>query len=145
MNSFERVSSFTYAKSPEGWGLCNDGSNIYKSDGTENIWLLDPETLEETTKIQVYTNKGKIIGLNELEFINGRIYSNRYQKNGVAIINPENGAIEGVIDFTPLRNLVTQHEQLDVLNGIAYNPETQTIFVTGKLWDKLFEVEVFEK
>ncbi|MBO6606756.1 glutaminyl-peptide cyclotransferase [Psychroserpens sp.] len=145
VNSFERISSFTYSKSPEGWGICNDGTNIYKSDGTENIWLLNPETLEEMSKIQVYTNKGKIIGLNELEYINGRIYSNRYQKNGVAIINPENGGIEGVIDFTPLRKLVTQHDQLDVLNGIAYNPETGTIFVTGKLWDKLFEVEVFEK
>ena len=144
-NSFERISSFKYAKSPEGWGICNDGTHIYKSEGTENIWLLDPETLEETSKIQVYTNRGKIIGLNELEFINGRIYSNRYQKNGVAIINPENGGIEGVIDFTPLRSLVTQHNDLDVLNGIAYNPDTQTIFVTGKLWDKLFEVEVFEK
>ncbi len=145
VNSFERLSSFTYAKSPEGWGICNDGKTIYKSDGTENIWILNPETLEETSKIQVYTNKGKIIGLNELEYINGRIYSNRYQKNGVAIINPETGGIEGVIDFTPLRKLVTQHDQLDVLNGIAYNPETETIFVTGKLWDKLFEVEVFEK
>lgn len=145
VNSFERISSFTYAKSPEGWGICNDGNTIYKSDGTENIWILNPDTLEETSKIQVYTNKGKIIGLNELEYINGRIYSNRYQKNGVAIINPENGGIEGVIDFTPLRKLVTQHDQLDVLNGIAYNPDTQTIFVTGKLWDKLFEVEVFEK
>lgn len=145
VNSFERISSFTYAKSPEGWGICNDGNTIYKSDGTENIWILNPETLEETSKVQVYTHKGKIIGLNELEYINGRIYSNRYQKNGVAIINPDTGGIEGVIDFTPLRKLVTQHDQLDVLNGIAYNPETETIFVTGKLWDKLFEVEVFEK
>ncbi|SDS52046.1 Glutamine cyclotransferase [Formosa sp. Hel1_31_208] len=145
VNTFEKKSSFSYGKSKEGWGICNDGKSIYKSDGTENIWILDSETLTEASKIQVYTNKGKIIGLNELEYIEGKIYANRYQKNGVAIINPSNGAIEGVIDFSPLRKLVTQHEGLDVLNGIAYNPETKTIFVTGKRWDKLFEVEVFEK
>jgi len=145
VNTFEKKSSFTFGKSKEGWGICNDGTNIYKSDGTEQIWLLNPETLVEDSKLQVYTNKGKIIGMNELEYVNGKIYANRYQKNGVAIINPKNGAIEGVIDFSSLHNLVTQHPGLDVLNGIAYNPETKTLFVTGKRWDKLFEVEVFEK
>lgn len=142
VNTFERKSSFKYGQSKEGWGLCNDDEVIYKSDGTENIWILDPETLVEKDHIQAYTNKGKIIGLNELEWINGKIYSNRYQKNGVAIINPQNGAIEGVIDFSSLIKKVKQHSQLDVLNGIAYNPETKTIFVTGKNWDKLFEVEI---
>ncbi|WP_460219161.1 glutaminyl-peptide cyclotransferase [Psychroserpens sp. MEBiC05023] len=145
LSPFKKTSSFTYGQSKEGWGICNDGERFYKSDGTENIWLLNPKTLVEDGKLQVYTNKGKIIGLNELEYINGKIYANRYQKNGVAIINPKNGAIEGVIDFSPLHKLVTQHQGLDVLNGIAYNPETNTIFVTGKRWDKLFEVEVFEK
>ncbi len=144
-NTFEKTSSFKYGQSKEGWGLCNDGTTLYKSDGSEDIWLLNPETLAETSKIQVYTNKGKIIGINEMEWINGKIFANRYQKNGVAIINPKNGAVEGVIDFTPLRSKVTQHQGLDVLNGIAYNPETQTLFVTGKRWDKIFEVEVFEK
>lgn len=145
VDTFEKTSSFKYGKSKEGWGICNDGKQLYKSDGTENIWLLNPETLAEEGHLQVYTNKGKIIGLNELEYIHGRIYANRYQKNGVAIINPENGAIEGVVDFSPLRKLVTQHDGLDVLNGIAYNPDTKTIFVTGKRWDKLFEVEVLEQ
>lgn len=145
IDTFEKTSSFTYGDSKEGWGICNDGRTIYKSDGTEHIWLLNPETLIENSKLQVYTNKGKIIGINELEYINGKIYANRYQKNGVAIINPKNGAIEGVIDFSPLIKRVTQHEGLDVLNGIAYNPETETLFITGKRWDKLFEVEVFEK
>lgn len=145
VNTFERISSFKYGQSKEGWGICNDGNILYKSDGTENIWLLNSETLAEDYKLQVYTNKGKIVGLNEMEWINGKIYANRYQKNGVAIINPKNGAVEGVIDFSPLRQLVTQHQGLDVLNGIAYNPETETIFVTGKRWDKLFEVKVFEK
>jgi glutamine cyclotransferase len=145
VNTFEKKSSFTYGISKEGWGICNDGTNIYKSDGTEQIWLLNPETLVEDSKLQVYTNKGKIIGMNELEYVNGKIYANRYKKNGVAIINPKNGAIEGVIDFSPLHNLVKQHPGLDVLNGIAYNPDTKTLFITGKRWDKLFEVEVFEK
>lgn len=145
VDTFERTSSFKYGQSKEGWGICNDGTTLYKSDGTENIWLLNPKTLTEDSKLQVYTNKGKIVELNEMEWINGKIYVNRYQKNGVAIINPKNGAVEGVIDFSPLRQMVTQHQGLDVLNGIAYNPETKTIFVTGKRWDKLFEVEVFEK
>ena len=143
--SLEKTGSFKYGQSKEGWGICNDGQQLYKSDGTDRIWYLNPETLAEESHIQVYTNKGKIVGLNELEYVNGKIYANRYQKNGVAIINPKNGAIEGVIDFSPLRKLVTQHKGLDVLNGIAYNPETNTLFVTGKRWDKLFEVEVFEK
>ena len=145
VNTFEKLSSFKYGNSKQGWGLCNNDKIIYKSDGTEKIWLLDPETLIEQEFIQVYTNKGKIIGINEMEWIDGKIYANRYQKNGVAIINPKNGAVIGVIDFTPLKKKVKQHESLDVLNGIAYNPKTKSIFVTGKRWDKLFEVEIIEK
>ncbi|TJY36039.1 glutaminyl-peptide cyclotransferase [Pontimicrobium aquaticum] len=145
VNTFEKKSNFKYGKSKEGWGICNDGNVLYKSDGTERIWLLNPDTLAEIDHFQAYTNKGKISNLNELEWINGKIYANRYQKNGVAIINPENGAIEGVIDFSSLKNKVKQHPTLDVLNGIAYNPDTRTIFVTGKHWDTLFEVEIVEK
>ena len=144
VDTFERKSTFKFGKSQEGWGICNDGKMLYKSDGTEKIWYLNPETLVEDDHIQVYTNKGKIGKLNELEWINGKIYANIYQKNGVVIINPENGATEAVIDFSPLKEHVTKHKGLDVLNGIAYNPETQTIFVTGKRWDKLFEVKIIE-
>lgn len=143
--TLEKTGSFNYGKSKEGWGLCNDGKTIYKSDGTHTIWKLNPETLAEEGFIQVFTNTGKIESLNELEYINGKIYANIYQRNGVLIINPKNGAVEGVIDFSPLQKLVKQHPELDVLNGIAYNPDTKTIFVTGKNWDKLFEVEVFVK
>lgn len=145
VNTFDKLSSFKYGNSKEGWGLCNHDNIIYKSDGTEKIWLLNPETLTELEYIQIYTNKGKIVGINEMEWIDGKIYANRYQKNGVAIINPKNGAVIGVIDFTSLKKKVTQHKDLDVLNGIAYNPKTKTIFVTGKRWDKLFEVEIVEK
>jgi glutamine cyclotransferase len=143
--NLEKTGTFKYNQSKEGWGLCNDGNMLWKSDGTEKIWILNPETLSEIDYIQAYTNKGKISNLNELEWVNGKIYANRYQKNGVAIINPENGAIEGVIDFSPLKDKVAQHAGLDVLNGIAFNPDTKTIFVTGKHWNKLFEVEIVEK
>lgn len=145
LDSFDQIGVFRYDQSKEGWGLCNDGTKLYKSDGTENIWTLNTETLTEEDHIEVYTNKGKIPSLNELEWIDGKIYANIYQRNGVAIINPSTGAVEGVIDFTPLKDQVTQHDGLDVLNGIAYNPETNSIFVTGKRWDKLFEVRIFKK
>ena len=145
MNTFEKTGNFRYGNSKEGWGICNDKQVLYKSDGTEKIWIINPETLVEESYIQAFHNKGKVVGLNELEWVDGKIYANRYQKNGVAIINPTNGAIEGVIDFSPLKKQVKQHSGLDVLNGIAYNSETKTLFVTGKRWDKLFEVEIVKK
>ena len=144
LETFDKKSSFKYGKSKEGWGLCNDGKQLYKSDGTDKIWILDSNTLAEKEYIQTYT-KWKIVGMNELEWVNGKIYANRYQLDGVAIINPKNGAVEGVIDFRSLKKKVTQHQGLDFLNGIAYNPETKTLFVTGKRWDKLFEVEIIEQ
>ena len=142
VNTFEKLGSFNYGQSKEGWGLCNDGQQLYKTDGSENIWILNAETLEEERFVQAYTNKGRLINLNELEWVEGKIYANRYQKNGVAIINPINGAIEAVLDFKDLKNKVTNHPGLDVLNGMAYNPDTKTLFVTGKRWDKLFEVRI---
>ena len=145
VNTFEKLNIFRYNNSKEGWGICNDGKSLYKSDGTEKIWTLNTTTVSEDDKIEVYTNKAKIKSLNELEWINGKIYANIYQQNGVVIVNPKNGAVEGVIDFSPLKDLVKQHSGLDVLNGIAYNPETETIFVTGKRWDKLFEVKIVKK
>ncbi len=142
VNSFESLGNFKYGQSKEGWGLCNDGTQLYKTDGSENIWILNAKTLEEERFVQAYTNKGRLTNLNELEWVEGKIYANRYQKNGVAIINPINGAIEAVIDFKALKNKVTAHPDLDVLNGMAYNSETKTLFVTGKRWDKLFEVRI---
>ena len=144
VKSFEQIETFNYGQSKEGWGLCNDGQKFYKSDGSEFLWLLNPITLAEEGSLQAYTNKGKLTNLNELEWVNGKIYANRYQKNGVAIINPQNGAIEAVIDFKALKTKVTKHQGLDVLNGMAYNPQTNTLFVTGKRWDKLFEVRIIE-
>ncbi|MEM9679640.1 MAG: glutaminyl-peptide cyclotransferase [Bacteroidota bacterium] len=145
LNTFEQIGMFRYDSSIEGWGLCNDGNSLYKSDGTDKIWTLNTTTLTEDGKIEAYMDTNSIGQLNELEWINGKIYANIYQQDGVAIIDPSSGAVEGVIDFKPLKKLVTQHPKLDVLNGIAYNPETETIFVTGKNWDKLFEVKIIER
>jgi glutamine cyclotransferase len=144
IDSFEQIETFNYGQSKEGWGLCNDGQKFYKSDGSEFLWFLNPNSLAEEGALQAYTNKGKLTNLNELEWVDGKIYANRYQKNGVAIINPENGAIEAVIDFKALKTKVTKHQGLDVLNGMAYNPKTKTLFVTGKRWDKLFEVKIIK-
>ncbi len=145
VNTFEKLSTFNYGTSKEGWGICNDGKTLYKSDGTEKIWLINPKNLTEKSHIEVYTEKGNIPSLNELEWIDGKIFANIYQRNGVVIINPKTGGVEGVIDFKPLKALVTQHPGLDVLNGIAYHPERKTIFVTGKNWDKLFEVKIMKQ
>ncbi|WP_299116748.1 glutaminyl-peptide cyclotransferase [uncultured Winogradskyella sp.] len=142
VNTFEKLNTFNYGTSKEGWGICNDGKTLYKSDGTDKIWLLNADNLTEQSHIEVYTEKGKIPALNELEWIDGKIFANIYHRNGVVIINPKTGGVEGVIDFKPLKQLVKQHNELDVLNGIAYHPERKTIFVTGKNWDKLFEVKI---
>ena len=142
---FNKFGTFDYGKSKEWWGLCNDGSFIYKSDGTNKIWVLDPETLQEIRFIEVLTNKSRIKNINELEYIDGKIYANTYQFNRdvVIVINPLNGVVERVIDFSGIRDRVTQKADLDVMNGIAYFDGK--MFVTGKNWDKLFEVEIVSR
>ena len=143
--TLERKGSFQYGKSKEGWGLCNDGSRIYKSDGTEKIWILDPETLEELDYIEIVTDKSVFNKANELEYVDGKIYANVWQKESMMIINASTGAIEGVVNFGGLKQRVRQHSNLDVFNGIAYHPGRRTFFVTGKNWDKLFEVKLLKK
>lgn len=149
IDNFEKTGSFAYNKSEQGWGLTNDGEKLYKSDGTEKIWILNATTLAEESYIQTLTHRTVSSQLNELEWVEGKIYANTYQKDGVAIINPENGAIEGLINFKGLRNKLSNESDLDpvndVLNGIAYNPNTKKLYVTGKNWDKLFEVEIVKR
>jgi len=139
------IGIFNYENSKEGWGLCNDGNYIYKSDGTSKIWRLDPNTLEEVDFIDVMTDKSRIKNINELEYIDGKIYANTYQQNRdvVIVINPSNGIVENVIDFSGLRDKVLQTPDLDVMNGIAFN--NGKLFVTGKNWDKVFEVKIYSK
>jgi len=149
LNKFEKVDSFQYGESTQGWGLCNDGEKIYKSDGTEKIWFLNPTTLVEEGYIDIVTNKSVFNNANELEYVDGKIYANVYQRSGVMIINAETGAIEGVVNFGGLDKNVTKGENWkptdNVLNGIAYHPTRKTFFVTGKDWDKLFEVKISKK
>lgn len=142
---FKKIDSFKYNQSKEGWGLCNDGNKIYKSDGTEKIWFLNPETMAEEGHFETVTNTSIFNKANELEYVDGKIYANVYQKESMMIIDAQSGAIEGVINFGGLKEKVTQHQHLDVLNGVAYHPERKTFFVTGKNWDRLFEVNILKK
>lgn len=135
--------TFTYDKDIEGWGMTNDGKYIYQTDGTEKIWKMDPETQKMIDYINVYSGNFKIKAVNELELINGKFYVNVFQKDAIAVVNPTSGAVEGILDLTGLRKLLNVRP-VDVLNGIAYNPKTKTIFVTGKNWNKMFEITVSE-
>ncbi|WP_425237356.1 glutaminyl-peptide cyclotransferase [Ulvibacterium sp.] len=145
LKSLKKLDNFQYGKSKEGWGLTNDGDKIFKSDGTEKIWFLDPGTLTEIGNIQTVTDKSIFNMANELEYVDGKIYANVYQKESMMIIDANSGAIEGVVNFGGLKKKVTQHEKLNVLNGVAYHPKRKTFFVTGKNWDKLFEVQIVKK
>lgn len=148
-SNLAKTQNFSYGESREGWGLCNDGKRLYKSDGTEKIWFLDPTTLEEQGYIETVTNKSIFNMANELEYVDGKIYANVYQKESMMIIDATSGAIEGVINFGGLKNKVDKGPQWDegnsVLNGVAYNKERETFFVTGKNWNKLFEVKIRKK
>ena len=143
--TFEKLDSFKYGASKEGWGFTNDGKNLYKSDGTEKIWLINPDNLTELDHIEIVTNKSIFNKANELEFVDGKIYANVWQKESMMIINAKSGAIEGVINFSGLKEKVGQNDNVDVLNGVAYHKERGTFFVTGKNWDKLFEVKIIKK
>lgn len=147
LTNLEKADTFAYSKSKEGWGLCNDGTTIYKSDGTSKIWTLDPSNLSEQTYIEPTNHKSISKAFNELEFINGKIYANTYQVASIAIIDPTSGAIEGLIDLTSLPEEVQEglDPQNQVLNGIAYKANENRLFVTGKDWNTLFEIEVVEK
>lgn len=148
-SNLEKIQNFSYGESREGWGLCNDGKQLYKSDGTEKIWLLSPTTLEEQGYIETVTNKSIFNMANELEYVDGKIYANVYQKESMMIIDASSGAIEGVINFGGLKNKVDKGPQWDegnsVLNGVAYHKGRGTFFVTGKNWNKLFEVKIRKK
>jgi len=146
-DNLKQIKTFEYFKKVEGWGLCNDGKLLYQSDGTEKIWVLDPETMKEADYINVYSEASKIKAVNELEWVDGKIYGNVYQKDAVAVINPKTGAVEGILDLRELKtkvNMIGHDPGNDVLNGLAYNPKTKTLFVTGKKWDKMFEIKISE-
>jgi glutamine cyclotransferase len=136
--------SFDYEKEIEGWGMTNDSKYIYQTDGTEKIWKVDPATQKMVDYINVYSGTSKIKAINELEWINGKIYTNVWYKDAIAVVNPTSGAVEGILNMSDLRKSMNDITNDDVLNGIAYNPKTKTIFVTGKNWSKMFEITVSE-
>lgn len=146
LETFQLEKEFAYNKSNEGWGLTHNNTELIKSDGTHKIWFLDPETLKEKRYIQAYTNDRSVKDLNELELINGKLYANKWQKNSIVIIDPNTGVVEGVADLELLKKEVEKTQKLDpsddVLNGIAYDSEKNRLFVTGKNWNTLFEIEL---
>ncbi len=143
---FNKIDEFKYNESKEGWGLTNDGTYLYKSDGTDKIWRLDPETFEELGYITVTSNKQTFDKINELEFVNGKIYANKYQYDGVMVIDPQTGQLDAVLDLRDLKDQVTNNDKEDnVLNGIAFDAKTGHFFVTGKRWEKLFEIKLTEQ
>ncbi|UAM98527.1 glutaminyl-peptide cyclotransferase [Polaribacter litorisediminis] len=149
LETFEQEESFDYDKSKQGWGLTNNDSLLIKSDGTSKIWFLDPYSKKEIKYIQAYTHKQSIPKLNELEYINGKIYANYYLKPLISIINPKNGVVEGIVNLSGLKKEMEKTQKLvaddEVLNGIAFDKENNRLFVTGKNWGKLFEIELIKK
>jgi len=149
LKDFKKIDSFQYGESKEGWGLANDGKKLFKSDGTQNIWFLNPNTLVEEGHVQTVTHKSINDNVNEMEYVDGKIYANVYQRSGVMIIDAKSGAMEGVVNFGGLSKKVAKGPNWvdtdNVLNGIAYHPTRKTFFITGKDWDKLFEVRIMKK
>jgi glutamine cyclotransferase len=149
LNTFEQEKTFNYTKSREGWGLTHNGEKLIKTDGTEFIWFLNPETLVEESYIEVYTNERKVEKLNELEYVNGLIYANIWQQNTILIINPTTGKVEGVANLNGLKTTIEKEQAIvdtdEVLNGIAFDKENNRLFVTGKHWGKLYEIELIKK
>ncbi len=145
LETFKLEKTFAYEQSKEGWGLTHNNKNLIKTDGTERMWFLDPETLKEVSYIETYTNSRKAENLNELEFVNGKIYANLWQKNSILIVDPTSGAIEGIVNLKGLQSKAGQKGEDNVLNGIAYDEENDRLFVTGKKWAKVFEIKLVNK
>lgn len=141
-NSFEKIRTFRIEG--EGWGLTNNSNHLIMSDGSSFLRFLDPETFEEKRRVQVTENGKPVPKLNELEFIEGEIFANVLSRNEILIINPENGKVEGIINLQRLVKMVHLEHSANILNGIAYDTETGRIYVTGKLWPNLFEIEISE-
>jgi glutamine cyclotransferase len=138
--SFRRLRTFNYPG--EGWGLANDGQNIYMSDGSAQIRIWDPVTLQERRRITVLDRGRPVLNLNELEWVRGEIYANIWQTDRIARISPADGRVLGWIDLRGILSAADRTEQVDVLNGIAYDVLGSRLFVTGKLWPKLFEIKL---
>ena len=141
-NTLEYKATWSYPR--EGWGLTTDGKQLIASDGSANLYFMDKRFALD--RKQLVTFEGRPVRwLNELEYINGKVWANIYTTDEIAIINPKNGVVEGVIDCSGLLPRSLRTPQTDVLNGIAYNPQTKKIYLTGKNWPKMYEVKLIEK
>ena len=140
-NNFKKIKEFDYQG--DGWGLTHDSSHLIMSDGSSNLRFLDPETLKVATIVSVTDNNGPVSNINELEYIDGFIYANVWQSDHIIKIDPNSGKVVGRINLDSLvREIKIKSNTADVLNGIAYNPETKTIYVTGKLWPLIYEIKL---
>lgn len=140
-DNFELIKMFPYPI--QGWGITHDGERLIMSDGTANLYFWDPETLAEIGRVEVTDHGQPVTRLNELEYINGEVWANVYQTDRIARIDPNSGHVAGWIDLTGLLSAEDRAQQpVDVLNGIAYDAENDRLFVTGKLWPKLFQIEL---
>jgi glutamine cyclotransferase len=137
-NSFDLLQEFEYPT--EGWGITHNGSALIMSDGTATLYFLDPETFQNIGQVEVYDEEPVTL-LNELEYIQGRVYANIWKEEKIVIINPETGHVTGWIELEGIRELANQVTG-DMLNGIAYDTNEDRLFVTGKMWSKLFEIEL---
>jgi glutaminyl-peptide cyclotransferase len=142
MESFAKEGVFTYPN--EGWGLTHDADSLIMSDGTSKLTFLDPESFQAKKQLEVLDGSRPVVNLNELEMVRGEIWANIWTEDFVARISPETGRVLGWLDLSVLRAELPLMQQVDVLNGIACDAETGRIFVTGKLWPKVFEIEVVE-
>ena len=140
IESFRVLSRIHYPT--EGWGLTSDGVNLLKSDGSHYIYALEPQYFSEIDRFEVFDNNGRVEGLNELEYIDGTIYANVFGTDEIVMIEHESGRVTGIIDLTGLLDRRYHHPNLDVLNGIAYDHDNDRLFVTGKNWPRLFEIEL---
>jgi len=138
-NSFELIDEFTYPT--EGWGITNDGKNLIMSDGTANLYFLNPETFERTGTLWVHDGDAGLSNLNELEYIHGDVYANVWHQDKIAIINIQTGQVRGWINLTGLYDMSNADPE-NVLNGIAYDASSERLFVTGKRWPQLFEIKL---
>ena len=141
--TFDLLREFAY--DIEGWGLTHDGIHLIMSDGSDTLYFRDPDTFEIAHCLSVTLNGAPLLMLNELEFIRDVIYANIWQTDTIAIINPSNGSVVGLVDASGLLEAYDSYERTGVLNGIAYDQYSDRLFVTGKLWPKLFEIELVEE
>jgi glutaminyl-peptide cyclotransferase len=143
LSDFRFLRQFSYPG--EGWGLTTHDNEIFMSDGTPEIRVLDGETLKEKRRLKVHDGNIAINELNELEFVEGEIFANIWQTDRIARISPQSGKVVGWIDLTGLLNPIYRRGEGAVLNGIAYDAAHKRLFVTGKLWPKLFEIQLVPK